>query len=281
MKGSLTLVIFLVSLGTIRADEVIAKAQQALKDQGFYYGEVTGEKNTATNDAIRRYQIRNGLQITGELNDETLRSLQSTASASPSPSDRSVARTVPSPNADTSDLRDESARTDPGTRSVPVQPFNQTPSEGQPEVPNSGVRGRAKAISASWTLQKRDRRFLWTCFGVFTARLSSWGWSSRHRPTRLGDTCRAAIITGPADAGVGAESTMAGATGRRTSRARRVGSPIRTKQSRFARRRPFRRLGLLVFGPKRRGRDILVMQSGSRMRGHLVGESQNKLCHPE
>ena len=139
MKGSLTVVIFLVSFATIRADEMIAKAQQALKDQGFYYGEVTGEKNTATNDAIRRYQIRNGLQITGELNDETLRSLQSSASATPSPSDRSVARTVPSPNADTSDLRDESARADAGTRPVPVQPFNQPPSEGQPEVPNAGA----------------------------------------------------------------------------------------------------------------------------------------------
>src|SRR3989442_723144 len=139
MKVNVAVVIILASLATIRADDTIAKVQQALKDQGFYYGEVTGEKNTATNDAIRRYQIRNGLQITGELNDETLRSLQSSASATPSPSDRSVARTVPSPNADASDLRDESARTDPGTRSVPVQPFNQPPSEGQPEVPNAGV----------------------------------------------------------------------------------------------------------------------------------------------
>src|SRR5436190_24354999 len=109
MKGSLTLVIFLVSFATIRADEVIAKAQQALKDQGFYYGEVSGEKNTATNDAIRRYQIRNGLQITGELNDETIRSLQNTASASPSPSDRAITSTAPPPNPDTSDLRNEPA----------------------------------------------------------------------------------------------------------------------------------------------------------------------------
>jgi peptidoglycan hydrolase-like protein with peptidoglycan-binding domain len=49
--------------------------QQALKDQGFYYGEVTGEKTADTTAAIRRYQIRNGLQITGEIDAETLRSL--------------------------------------------------------------------------------------------------------------------------------------------------------------------------------------------------------------
>jgi peptidoglycan hydrolase-like protein with peptidoglycan-binding domain len=37
--------------------------QQALKDQGFYYGDVNGEKTADTTAALRRYQIRNGLQI--------------------------------------------------------------------------------------------------------------------------------------------------------------------------------------------------------------------------
>ena len=49
--------------------------QQALKDQGFYYGDVNGEKTADTTAALRRYQIRNGLQITGEIDAETLRSL--------------------------------------------------------------------------------------------------------------------------------------------------------------------------------------------------------------
>jgi len=60
------------SVAQLRADEAVAKAQQSLKDQGFYYGQVTGEKNADTSAAIRRFQIRNGLQVTGELNDETL-----------------------------------------------------------------------------------------------------------------------------------------------------------------------------------------------------------------
>ncbi|MDQ6765568.1 MAG: peptidoglycan-binding protein [Verrucomicrobiota bacterium] len=64
-----------------RAESVTASVQQVLKDQGFYYGEVTGTKDADTTAAIRRYQIRNGLQITGELNAETRKSLGIGASA--------------------------------------------------------------------------------------------------------------------------------------------------------------------------------------------------------
>ncbi|MBV8141275.1 MAG: peptidoglycan-binding protein, partial [Verrucomicrobia bacterium] len=49
--------------------------QQKLKDQGFYYGEVDGQAGDETSAAIRRYQIRHGLKVTGQLSDETLRSL--------------------------------------------------------------------------------------------------------------------------------------------------------------------------------------------------------------
>src|SRR4029077_5828540 len=41
----------------------------------FYYGNVTGDKSAETTAALRRYQIRNGLQVTGELSPETLNSL--------------------------------------------------------------------------------------------------------------------------------------------------------------------------------------------------------------
>ena len=51
------------------ADQTIRSLQQTLKDQGFYYGAVTGDKSAETTAAIRRYQIRNGLQLTGELNE--------------------------------------------------------------------------------------------------------------------------------------------------------------------------------------------------------------------
>jgi peptidoglycan hydrolase-like protein with peptidoglycan-binding domain len=67
--------ICLCSISTMHADQLVASAQQILKDQGFYYGNVDGEKNSETTAAIRRYQIRNGLKINGELNTETQRSL--------------------------------------------------------------------------------------------------------------------------------------------------------------------------------------------------------------
>ena len=81
MRASIALFLFLALVISGRADDKIAGIQQSLKDQGFYYGEITGEKNADTTAAIRRYQIRNGLQVTGELNDETMRSLKAAPKA--------------------------------------------------------------------------------------------------------------------------------------------------------------------------------------------------------
>jgi len=70
-----TVLLFLAVLSTAWADPAVESAQQKLKDGGFYYGEINGKKDADTTAAIRRYQIRNGLQITGELNMETQRAL--------------------------------------------------------------------------------------------------------------------------------------------------------------------------------------------------------------
>jgi peptidoglycan hydrolase-like protein with peptidoglycan-binding domain len=72
MKGVIAhLVVALCVAGTVCADQTIQSVQQALKDQGYYYGNVTGDKSSETIAAVRRYQIRNGLQVTGEINPET------------------------------------------------------------------------------------------------------------------------------------------------------------------------------------------------------------------
>ena len=91
MKLKVAVAIFLGSIALVRADDTIAKAQQALKDQGFYYGDINGNKDSDTTAAIRRYQIRNGLHVSGELDKETLDALisggrapaESTARSSP------------------------------------------------------------------------------------------------------------------------------------------------------------------------------------------------------
>jgi peptidoglycan hydrolase-like protein with peptidoglycan-binding domain len=112
-----TALFFLVVCSLARADQVIESVQQKLKDQGFYYGEITGKKDTDTTAAIRRYQIRNGLEITGEINAETQRSL-GLASKPASPPPRRPANT-PAPTPE--DSREEPvAPANP--RTVPRQP---------------------------------------------------------------------------------------------------------------------------------------------------------------
>ena len=111
-------------LSTLRADQMIQSVQQALKDQGFYYGEVSGEKNADTIAAIRRYQIRKGLQITGELNPETLRSLGAGSNAASSGLSRAPAATPrPAGTSDSSGSRalsSSSAGTVPSSSSQPA-----------------------------------------------------------------------------------------------------------------------------------------------------------------
>ena len=56
-------------------EDRLRDVQTELKTQGFFYGEADGKDTPETSAAIRRYQIRNGLQVTGKLNDETLAAL--------------------------------------------------------------------------------------------------------------------------------------------------------------------------------------------------------------
>ena len=67
--------------GTLHADEALRKVQLRLREQGFYYGPVNGAPGDETTQAVRRYQIRNGLPVTGQLDDATKRSIQQTSSA--------------------------------------------------------------------------------------------------------------------------------------------------------------------------------------------------------
>jgi peptidoglycan hydrolase-like protein with peptidoglycan-binding domain len=130
MKIKTVLFLFLGTIALARADQTIESAQQMLKDQGFYYGEITGEKNADTAAAIHRYQIRSGLPVTGELDEATLRSLRSSASASPSPS----ATNTPSATPNATDSPDDAAREPTAANPAPTQPFI-TPSPARQSDP--------------------------------------------------------------------------------------------------------------------------------------------------
>jgi len=135
MRTKIAILLLIAWTAPIHADQTIANAQQVLKDQGFYYGEITGEKNADTIAAIRRYQIRNGLPITGELNDDTLRSLRSAPSASTQP----ATTNAPSPNADKPAIHDESSRETAAVTPAPVQPSVASPQDRQVYPSNPGA----------------------------------------------------------------------------------------------------------------------------------------------
>ena len=54
------------------ASDQTRDVQTELKSQGFYYGEITGDVNAETTAALKRYQIRNGLEVTGTATKDTL-----------------------------------------------------------------------------------------------------------------------------------------------------------------------------------------------------------------
>ncbi|HWP48759.1 MAG TPA: peptidoglycan-binding domain-containing protein [Candidatus Limnocylindrales bacterium] len=54
----------------------IAKAQALLKAQGYYTGPINGIMTPATRAALKSYQRRHYLTVTGYLNKETIRSMK-------------------------------------------------------------------------------------------------------------------------------------------------------------------------------------------------------------
>jgi len=75
MKTVLLLLGLVLFVDAARADEKTRQAQVELKQQGFYYGETDGNLGSETSAAIKRFQIRNGLEVTGTLTQQTLGSL--------------------------------------------------------------------------------------------------------------------------------------------------------------------------------------------------------------
>src|SRR5438876_5359335 len=128
MKIKIAALIFIGSTMLMRADQLVESVQQALKDQGFYYGEVSGEMNATLTAAIRRYQIRNGLQVNGELNSETLQSLGINSSASARPATKPASPGTGEPAKPSEPSSNETANANPAS---PIQPFDNAPQDQQ------------------------------------------------------------------------------------------------------------------------------------------------------
>jgi peptidoglycan hydrolase-like protein with peptidoglycan-binding domain len=129
MNRLLFVVVTLCAVSLVHADQTIRSLQQALKDQGFYYGIVTGDKSAETTAAIRRYQIRNGLQVTGELNEETLRSVNSSPNAVVGAPKTNSKPAVSQPNSGGPDVNARvSQSSPPPSFSQPDRPMEANPS---------------------------------------------------------------------------------------------------------------------------------------------------------
>src|SRR5262245_17867226 len=128
MKIKIAILIFIGSTVLMRADQLVQTVQQALKDQGFYYGEVTGEMNATLTAAIRRYQIRNGLQVNGQLNSETLQSLGINSSASERSATKPAAPGSGEPAKPSEPSSNDTANANPAP---PIQPFGAAPQDQQ------------------------------------------------------------------------------------------------------------------------------------------------------
>src|SRR5436305_10668460 len=126
MKAKVVVLVLLGSVALVRGDQMVESVQQALKDQGFYYGEITGETNANLTAAIRRYQIRNGLQVNGELNSETLQSLGINSSASARAATKPASPSPAEPAKPGGRSYNETANASPPP---PIQPFGNAPQD--------------------------------------------------------------------------------------------------------------------------------------------------------
>ena len=91
-----------LALPVARADDSVRAAQTILQSAGYYTGTVDGKLNADTKASLRRYQIRNQLEPSGELTSQTAAALnkegESEPAATPAPQPAPTA-TPPAPPA--------------------------------------------------------------------------------------------------------------------------------------------------------------------------------------
>jgi peptidoglycan hydrolase-like protein with peptidoglycan-binding domain len=146
----LCVVVTLCAVNLVQAEETIRSLQQTLKDQGFYYGPVTGEKSAEMTAAVRRYQIRSGLQITGELNEETLRSVNSSSSSVAGGSKTNSKPAVSQPDTGRPDVNARmSQRSPPPSFSQPDRPMQANPSYSASFYQSAPIRVNRRIIAGS------------------------------------------------------------------------------------------------------------------------------------
>ena len=74
-------------VASLSANDNVRAVQTKLRDGGFHFGEVDGAYSSQLSAALTRYQIRNGLPITGQLDVDTSKALGAKPAVTTSPGD--------------------------------------------------------------------------------------------------------------------------------------------------------------------------------------------------
>jgi peptidoglycan hydrolase-like protein with peptidoglycan-binding domain len=86
MRHGIALFIATIGLSfaaSVRADDNVREVQTKLSEEGFYFGQIDGAYSSDLSAALSRYQIRNGLPITGQLDVETSKALGAKPAVAP------------------------------------------------------------------------------------------------------------------------------------------------------------------------------------------------------
>ena len=118
-------------VGADGAEENVRAVQTKLADEGCYFGEIDGAYSSDFSTALSRYQIRNGLPITGQLDAETSKALGAKPAVGPSTAASEQSSETwrglrkRERRTSTSARRSETAATE--ARETPSPPDNETP----------------------------------------------------------------------------------------------------------------------------------------------------------
>src|SRR6266513_3013061 len=142
MGNRTTLVAVAIGLAvtaSVSADDNVRQVQEKLRDGGFYSGEVDGAYSSQLAAALTRYQVRKGLAVTGQLDEDTSNALGANPAvtkdtAAPKQSSSETWRRLRrgERRTSTSGRRSETAATDSRKRSSPGAEETESGTETQP-----------------------------------------------------------------------------------------------------------------------------------------------------
>jgi hypothetical protein len=193
-------------VGAAGAEENVRAVQSKLADEGCYFGEIDGAYSSDFSAALSRYQIRNGLPITGQLDAETSKALGAKPAVGPS-----MATTEQSPETWRQLRKRERRKSTKARQSEPVATEtssptdNETPPTGtetpQQTTPVAKLRTRTEITAAGATPPRTVRtsaeRTESASAPAATARTSAETTESASAPPA---TVQASDSTGPASA---------------------------------------------------------------------------------